>query len=79
MRSDALSQKLPQTVAKTPLIPPSGPFVQQCQMSKSKLKEGTQVWVQDTGIAGADLFTMGTILSISGDKATVQIQRWRLQ
>ena len=39
---------------------------------KGGLKEGTYCWVKDAAIAGTDLFTKGMILSINGNKVTVE-------
>ncbi len=39
---------------------------------KGGIKEGMRVWVKDPTMAGTDLFTKGYILSLNGNKATVE-------
>ena len=38
----------------------------------TKVKEGQQVWVKDTAIAKEDLYSLGHVTSINGDKVNVE-------
>jgi hypothetical protein len=37
-----------------------------------KIKEGVFVWVKDKAIAGTDFFAKGRVVTVSGNKVTVE-------
>jgi hypothetical protein len=51
--------------ASSQTCPPSSTMSQ-------KIKEGVFVWVKDKAIAGTDFFAKGRVVTVSGNKVTVE-------